>query len=1070
MTESSDRQGDGAVPGRLPRSVRPGAGRGAEKGGGTGPFALNGGGRWAKLPAMNEPRDFTREKVFFVVPYAHLDSQWRWDYAETIGAYLKNTIEGTLRALARYRSFIYNKSAAWHYALMKEYYPQYWPQVRAAVKSGRWHPCGAMFDETDPLNASAESVVRNILYGNRWLKAELGVENDDYILPDSFGFHSSLPTILAHCGIKGFSTQKLTWGLWIDPPFGLGRWVGPDGSFVLAALDCTDYEGKISAGFANDPAFVRRLEDAGRKCGIYADYRYFGVGDIGGPLRDEDLANLDKAVKRRGKFKIVVAASGEPFRAFSVGQAAMLPSYAGELLLTGHSSGSSTSQAEMKRCNRRAERLAQSAEAFCAVADWLGALPYDRAAFRRNWERVLASQFHDNLPGTAIPEAYDNCYNDEAIALGGFGGLLRDAAEAVAGPGNPRAGKGRRFLVWNALAFEREDIAEFEGLYAAAFDERGRRLPLSRDAAAKRTSVLVRVPSCGYAVVRLEAGRLDAPPRTGVKAMRKGNGWLLENARYAVTLDVDGDLAGVYDKRLKRELLRSPARLEFLHERPEKWPAWNMDWADRKRPPEGHVGGRAEISVTETGSARVAIRVRRRARGSTFVQTFRLAAGDAGERLEAVTEIEWRGKACSLKWAFPLTAENQWATYYNGLNTDRRETDHRHCFEMLSAGWIDLTDAGGAFGVSVLDDCKYASDKPDGRTLRPTLLYTPGVREHYLDQQWQDWGRHAMTHALFAHEGEAGLATQRHCERLNQPLAVLPAGSAEKGRSFLSLEGADNVEVRALKKAEDGGAFIVRLQEVCGRPFGPAALSFGDGAARAWLCDGQERPLPGGSLKVRGGRVLLPAGTRYALRTVAFIPAGKRAVRPSGYVPLRVPFDRRLTSAEGAGETGYPAELFPFGTLASGGVEFAMAPGGGRADAAACAGQEVALPQGTRALRLIAAAERDTKAVLRFGGKTATVFIPAWNQPVGNWDRRVFEGPVKGGPYVYDRVFKGIAKGFRKDCRVAWFATHHHTPEGNAAYKFCYLFDVAAEVPEGATGVTLPDDRGVWIFAMAAKA
>jgi len=31
-------------------------------------------------------------------------------------------------------------------------------------------------------------------------------------LPDCFGFPASLPSLLAHAGLKGFSTKKLTWG------------------------------------------------------------------------------------------------------------------------------------------------------------------------------------------------------------------------------------------------------------------------------------------------------------------------------------------------------------------------------------------------------------------------------------------------------------------------------------------------------------------------------------------------------------------------------------------------------------------------------------------------------------------------------------------------------------------------------------------------------------------------------------------------------------------------------------------------------------------------------------------
>jgi alpha-mannosidase len=66
-------------------------------------------------------------------------------------------------------------------------------------------------EEGDPNSASAESIIRQILYGSRYFRREFGTTSAEYMLPDSFGFPASLPSILAHLGLKGFSTQKLYW-------------------------------------------------------------------------------------------------------------------------------------------------------------------------------------------------------------------------------------------------------------------------------------------------------------------------------------------------------------------------------------------------------------------------------------------------------------------------------------------------------------------------------------------------------------------------------------------------------------------------------------------------------------------------------------------------------------------------------------------------------------------------------------------------------------------------------------------------------------------------------------------
>jgi alpha-mannosidase len=93
-------------------------------------------------------------------------------------------------------------------------------------------------------------------------------------------------------------------------------------------------------------------------------------------------------------------------------------------------------------------------------------------------------------------------------------------------------------------------------------------------------------------------------------------------------------VSGIFDKSINKELLSAPARLAFQTERPKDWPAWNMDWADQQKPPRGYVSGPAKIRVVERGPVRVAVEVERESEGSKFVQTIRLSAGGAGERVE----------------------------------------------------------------------------------------------------------------------------------------------------------------------------------------------------------------------------------------------------------------------------------------------------------------------------------------------------------------------------------------------------------------------------------------------------
>jgi alpha-mannosidase len=200
----------------------------------------------------------SKQPTLYVVGYAHLDTEWRWEYPQVISEYLRKTMQDNFTLLDKYPHYIFNFSGANRYRLMKEYFPTDFARLKKYVDEGRWFPAGSSMEEGDVNTPSAETIIRQVLYGNNWFRKELGKASAEYMLPDCFGFPSSLPTILAHSGVKGFSTQKLVWGssapgggsesLEKTPegtPFNVGVWVGPDGESVLAGLNPGDYSGGI---------------------------------------------------------------------------------------------------------------------------------------------------------------------------------------------------------------------------------------------------------------------------------------------------------------------------------------------------------------------------------------------------------------------------------------------------------------------------------------------------------------------------------------------------------------------------------------------------------------------------------------------------------------------------------------------------------------------------------------------------------------------------------------------------------------------------------------------------------
>ena len=1094
--------------------------------------------------------------TLYVVGYAHLDTQWRWDYVTTIREYIPNTMRLNFDLFEKYPHYVFNFSGANRYRMMKEYYPADYEKVKKYVAAGRWYPSGSSMEENDVNATSAESIIRQILYGIQYFRREFGKTSAEFMLPDCFGFPASLPSILAHCGLKGFSTQKLVWGSFalvggpnspeetpVGVPFNVGVWEGPDGQSVIAALNPGDYGGSITYDLSKTPPpppatpeaqprrrrreidWPARIELNGEFSRLFTDYMYFGTGDIGGSPDEASVKLLEAIVtksrtvlpppdSRRGRpgqpqnqpppgpeiqvgdgpVKVISATSDRMFLDIKPEQASDLPRYRGDLELTNHSAGSITSQAYMKRWNRINEVLADAAERASVAAEWLGGRPYPRQRLNDAWTLVMGGQFHDILPGTSIPKAYEYSWNDEVLAMNQFASVLTSATGAVASALDTRA-QGVAVVVFNPLNIEREDIVEAELSFPGSAPKGVRVFgPLGREVPAQlsggKVIFLARVPSVGYAVYDVQASESGAPAGPSSLIVTESS---LENARYRVRLDQNGDVASIYDKSTERELLYSPARLEIKTDNPAQWPAWNMDWEDQSRAPRAYVQGPAKIRVVESGPARVAVEDAREAEGSRFVQTIRLSAGDAGNRVEFRNIIDWMTKEAHLKAVFPLTVASPVATYNWDIGTIERSTDNPKQFEFPSHQWFDLTDRqSGSYGMTVLSDCKYGSDKPDDNTLRLTLIRTPGTRGGYTDQGTQDWGRHDFVYGIAGHAGDFRSAqTDWEAFRLNQPLVAFQSlgHAGELGRSFSLMEVSHRrIRVLALKKAEESDEVVVRLVEMDGRPAKGVRIQMAAPVISAREITGAEMPV--GEATVTDG-ALVTDFSPFQVRSFAFKIAATPvpAALPQSQ-PVILPYDRIVASRDQTKAKGgfdregrcLPAEMLPE-EIPFAGICFKLAPSGGP-QAATASGQTVDLPSGqfTRLYILAASADGDEKAPFRIGDKTVDLTIQDWGGYVGQWDNRIWntrEEPVPPrpgapapAPGTKPRMrtvmeYAGLTPGFIKPAPVAWFASHRHTADGdNEPYSYCYIFAYAVDMPSDARTLTLPENENIRILAV----
>jgi alpha-mannosidase len=1123
--------------------------------------------------------DLKTQPTLYTVGYAHLDTEWRWEYPQSINEYLSKTLRNNFALADKYPHYIFNFTGANRYRLMKEYYPADFAKLKQYVAAGRWFPAGSSMEEGDVNSPNAESIFRQILYGNNFFRREFGTASHEYMLPDCFGFPASLPSILHHAGIKGFSTQKLSANWQPAPhvggpdspektpdgiPFNVGIWEGTDGSTIIAALNPLSYGSQVTYDLSRTPPpppspdpnltaqqnsfrtrpqedWVKRIQINGDLTGIKADYHYVGTGDIGGAPNEYSVKLMEAIVTKSktalpgpppsprdweaeqepsatestpvqvgdGPIRVVWSKADQMFDdILKCCNTDRMPRYKGDLELINHSAGSITSEAYQKRWMRKNELLADAAEKASLAASWLGGRPYPMERLNAAWTLVMGGQFHDLLPGTATPKAFEFAWNDDIIAMNQFAGVLKSATAAVASAMDTQT-QGTPIVVYNPLNVQREDVVEAAINFPNGIPKSvrvkgpdGKEVPAQvsgeKDGAA-RVLFVAKTPSVGYAVFDVQPA--DASASTSELKVSESS---LENARYAVKLDQNGDVSSIFDKKVNKELLSAPIRLAISTDNPEHWPAWNMDFEDEQRAPKAYVSGSPKLTVVENGPARVAVQIDRDTEESNFVQTVRLSAGDGGNRVEFANKIDWKTKGVNLKATFPLSAGNKMATYNWDVGTIQRPNEEERQFEVASHQWIDLTDQSGGFGATVLTDCKNASDKPNDNTVRLTLIRTPGTRGGYPDQGTQDLGHHDILFGLAGHTGDWREGqTDWQAYRLNDPLIAFESskhsGSLGKQFSFARVSNS-RVRVLALKKAEQGDEIVVRAVEIDGKPASNVHFAFASPVLTAREINAQEQPL--GSATVQGGE-LVTSFAAYQPRSFAVrLGAAAKRVSAPQFAAVTLPYDVSVASIEDKPASGcfdcsfdrptapqgkaLPAEMLP-SKIDYAGVTFTLAPAtAGQADAVTTNGQTINLPAGkfNRVYLLAAAATGDHKATFKIGDKSLDLNVQDWTGFVGQWDDRIWKAteesssprqgaaPLPNRPRVFVNQYGemvGIRPGFIKRADIAWFSDHRHDDAArNEAYAYSYLFAYAVDVPAGAKTLTLPRNHNIRILAATA--
>ena len=1008
----------------------------------------------------------------YAVCDAHLDTQWNWDLTHTIREYIPRILFQNLWMLERYPDYKFNFEGGIIYRWMKEYYPLHYARLQKYIDEGRWHISGASWNANDPNMPSAESFIRNILQGQELYKREFGVRSTDIFLPDCFGFGYTLPSLAAHCGLIGFSTQKLSWrkhDFFPDAPyhkknpFSWGVWYGIDGQSLMAAFDTGGYTAELPADAGYNKDFIRRASNGFDNTAM----RYYSGGHLHGTTNCGDKGNSGTVTTARrmaeamadpdAPVQLISATSDQLFLDY-MDRRDELPTYDGELLMDVHAGGCYTSQGAMKYYNRRNEELLGAAERAAVAADWLGAKPYDRAKLNEVWQRVLWHQFHDDLTGTSIADAYRYSWNDELISLQQATEVMTAAVGALSHSLDTRV-KGTSVVVYNPVTYDLRDLVEAEvpldarAKGVAVYAPSGRRVAaqiLSREGDRARILFAADVKAAGYAVY-------DVRPASGVakSSALKASERTLENRIYRVELDANGDIRSIRDKRAGRELVAEGKafRMAVFEGNPSnRYPAWEI-MKETMDKPGRPIDGDVRISIAEQGPVRATLKVERSYGPSKFVQYVSLTDGGDDDRIDVRNTVDWSSRDVLLKAEFPCAVANAKAAYDLGLGFIERGNNTETAYEVPAQKWVDLTDADGSYGVTILNDCKYGWDKPADNTLRLTLLHTPSTEKRYAHQRTLDHGVHHYTYSIVGHTGA----------RTEDALVafVAPKHAGHLGRTFSMLAASTpQIGVRALKAAEDGDGYIVRCYETTGNPVEGARITFPVAIVSAEECNGIEERIGDAAFE---GRSLVVSAGKFAPKTyrVRLAEPAVRSTLAIDNAPVKLDYDITAYTTDefftyytiDKALGSFAAELIP-ATVECDGVTFAMGEAN-TDDAVLCNGQTVALPADrtyTKLYVLASAVEEPRTAEFRVGDRTYEAEVPLWKGFYGQW-----------GWY-------GNSEGFMQRAKIGYLGTHRHqTDLGNVPYGFSYMYLLTFDIPEGATTVTLPKDKKVLVYAMTAS-
>lgn len=667
--------------------------------------------------AVNQPK-------IHAVGHCHIDTAWLWDYSETRRKCARSWAS-QLELMSLFPDFKFVCSQMQQLEWVRQDYPALFKKLQEAHQRGQFIPIGATWVEMDGNMPSGESMVRQFMYGQAFLKKYFKQHSSVFWLPDTFGYTAQLPQIMQHCKAPYFLSQKLSWNNINKFPHNTFYWCALDGrSRVLAHFPPANTYG---ANVDPQDLINTNAQNKDKDRTTYSNgLLLYGHGDGGGGPTEEMVKKSVLLKDCDGLGRLEHIDPHQFFTTLEQQDGKKLLEWCGELYFELHR-GTYTSQAACKQYNRRCEALLQSAD-FISVLHAFICQGGDghRSALESAWKTVLLNQFHDVLPGSSINKVYKDAESLYEQVQYSVGRLIFDAMSDIVDRQGRDNNDTNTLTVFNTLPFPRTEVIK------VPYDE--------------SMALIENIPPFSFKTVdTAKCNTLQV-----VSASFEAPHFYLKNEYIHCTFDQKGRLVSLFDLKRSRECI-IPGQLgnQFIlfDDAPIYWDAWDVELYHLEKYKVLDTDCQVEIKTLGPLSATLE-RTIQISDSSEIVQLISLDCASAKVVFE--TRVKWHESRKMLKVDFPVDIHTDQATYETQYGLIHRPTTKNTSwdvarFEVCGLRFMALQEH--RFGVALLSDSKYGYSVNDRNHMRLSLLRSPKDPDPECDM-----GEHVFKFAVMPFE------------------------------------------------------------------------------------------------------------------------------------------------------------------------------------------------------------------------------------------------------------------------------------------------------------------------------